>query len=165
MIEAEIKAALTDVQALGCTLVAEAGGDWREGHSSVEERLAVGCTIRNRVRAASRRKTYRDVVLAPLQFSCWNPGPDANHQRLMQLAAKLVAGEPVTDPLVIESLWLAEGIIQHLVQDRVGGANHYYAPKAMKPAGAKPFWVFLNGHDGPEHPVAAAVGDQLFYRL
>lgn len=159
MTEAQIKAALTDRLALACTMVAEAGGDRKQGNSSLEERAAVGCTVRNRVRRPGKwGDSYLTVCLARLQFSCWNPGPDANHQRLMRLAYLLVTNQPPMDPLVDETLWLADGIISGLVLDRVGGATHYYAPKAMKPAGRVPSWAV------GQQP-AAVVGDQLFFRL
>lgn len=164
--EDQIKAALTDHQALACTMVHEAAGDWRQGNSSVEERIAVGCVLRNRCRQPKRWKPdYRGVALARWQFSCWNPNSGPNHERLMQLAYLLVTGQPVTDSIYLETAYLAQGIQAGTILDRVGGATFYYAPKAMVPAGSKPPWVFVNGKDGPEHPVAAAVGDQLFYRL
>lgn len=159
MNEAEIKAALTDLQALAGTMVAEAAGDRREGNSSLEERAAVGCVIRNRVRRPGGwGDSYRTVCLARLQFSCWNPGDDANHKRLIDLAYLLVTNQPAMDSLVLETLWLAQGIISGTVLDRVNGATHYYAPKAMKPAGRVPAWA------KGKQP-AAAVGDQLFFKL
>lgn len=166
MTEADVKAALTDHQALACTMVHEAAGDWRQGHSSVEERIAVGCVLRNRCRQPKRwAADYRGVALARWQFSCWNPGSGANHDALMRLAYLLVTGQPVTDLIYLETAYLAQGILDGTILDRVGGATFYYAPKAMVPKGSKPRWVFVNGKDGPEHPAAAAVGDQLFYRL
>lgn len=163
---AAVKAALKDHQALALTMIAEAAGDGREGGSSVEERLAVGCVVRNRVLNRRWPKTFAAVCLQRLQFSCWNPGLDANHVRLMALAERLITdGEATADPMLAETLYLAHGIIGGLILDRTGGATCYYAPKAMKPAGAKPAWVFLNGKAGPEHVPAAVVGSQIFYRL
>lgn len=163
--EATIKAALTDEQALALTMLAEAGGDWREGGSSVEERLAVGFVVRNRVKTPRRwGKTFRDVCLARLQFSCWNPGPDANHVRLMALAERIVLGFTNPDPLLAETVYLAAGVISGVFLDRTNGATSYYAPKAMVPAGSKPAWVYLNGKSGPEHLPAAVIGSQIFYK-
>lgn len=163
--EATIKAALDDEQALALTMLAEAGGDWREGGSSVEERLAVAFVVRNRVRTPRRwGKTFRDVCLARLQFSCWNPGTDPNHVRLMALAEQIVLGFPNTDPLLRETVYLAAGVIDGIFLDQTGGATSYYAPKAMKPAGAKPAWVYLNGKAGPEHVPTAVIGSQIFYK-
>lgn len=164
MTEDQIKAALDERQALGLTMLAEAAGDMADG-SSIEERIAVGCVARNRV-LTSRRwgKTYAAVCLARRQFSCWDPGADPNHVRIMALAADLVAGRPIQDPFVRETLFLADGIIGGQLGDRTGGATSYYAPKAMKPANSKPFWVYLNGKDGPEHQPTAVIGSQVFYK-
>lgn len=164
--EAAITAALDDEQATALTMVAEAAGDNAEGASSVEERLAVGTVIRNRVQASGRRwaKTFRGVCLARSQFSCWNPGTDPNHVRLMALAGRLVAGLASDDPIYAETVYLARGIIGGVILDRTGGATHYYAPAAMNPAGSKPFWVYLNGKNGPEHRPTAVIGSQVFYR-
>lgn len=164
--EAAVKSALSETFATALTMFAEAAGDGKEGGSSVEERLAVGCVIRNRVQARRWPKTFAGVCLQRLQFSCWNPGTDANHVRLMALAERLIVnGEADADPMLKETIYLARGVIAGAILDRTGGATCYYAPKAMIPAGSKPFWVFVNGKDGPEHAPSAAIGSQIFYKL
>ena len=164
-LELQIKGLLSNLDALALTMIAEAGGDWREGGSSVEERLAVGAVVRNRVQTKKRWGTdFRSVCLAPRQFSCWNAGTDPNHVRLMAMAERLTLGVPTPDPLFMETAYLAKGLINGTILDRTGGATSYYAPAAMKPAGSKPFWVFLNGKDGAEHVPTAVVGSQVFYR-
>jgi hypothetical protein len=138
---AEIKAALDDTLALALTLWAEARGDAADG-SSLEERVAVGCVVRNRHLASGRRRSYKQLVLAPLQFSCWNDTPsDDNHRKLKALAEAVVAGRPHGDQLLEECLYLASGIIRGKILDRTGGALNYYAPKAMVPAGTVPSWA------------------------
>jgi len=160
MTEDQIKAALTDLDALTLTMWAEAAGDTVEGMSSVEERIAVGCVIRNRVKLPDRYgDSYREVCLRRRQFSCWNQGSDANHVRLMALAAVLLAGQPVS-AVVLETRALARLIITGVLLDRVNGATSYYAPKAMKPKGSKPKWIF---RDGTEVSPVAIVGTQRFY--
>lgn len=160
MTEDEVKAALTDLDALTLTMWAEAAGDTAEGRSSVEERIAVGCVIRNRVQKPERYgDSYRAVCLARKQFSCWNHGTDANHVRLMALAEALIAGQPVS-LVVQETRALARLIMTGVLLDRVSGAVSYYAPKAMLPKGAKPKWIFKNGTE--VQPVAV-VGTQRFY--
>lgn len=160
MTEPEIIAALVDRSALGLTLWAEGRGDAREGHSSVEERLAIGCVIRNRLPQFTRWRatvqTYRGICLAPRQFSCWNAGTDANHIALIEQARRLVAGEPSKDRLLDESMFLADGIISGVIIDRTGGADSYYAPKAMTPVGRVPAWAV-----GKQ---MLAIGQQLFCR-
>ncbi len=159
--EQAIKDLLTDRQALAFTMHFEAGGDNHEGESSVEERLAVGCVVRNRLYTKNRwGKTYRTVCLAKLQFSCWNPGPDANHLRLMAWAEAFLDKAP-TDPLLVETFWLADGIMTERALDHTNGATSYYAPAAMVPKGSKPSWVYRNG---TEVPPVATIGRQIFYK-
>jgi hypothetical protein len=141
----DILNALADDTALALTAWAEGRGDWREGHSSVEERIAIMVTVRNR-RLEWRRwraadNTYRAICLAPNQYSCWLPGPGANHQALMALAADVVARRTITDDIFLETLYLARGVIGGQILDRTGGAVSYYAPKAMVPAGRVPGWA------------------------
>lgn len=164
MTEAQIKAQLSDLQALTCTMIAEAAGDRRDG-SSVEERIAVGCVIRNRVLDPGWwGNTYRAVCLKPWMFSCWNPGPDVNHQRTMRLAYEYVTGQPVVEPIVLETQALAELIIDRIVLDCTGGSDHYYAPLAMKPKGAAPKWA-KDRTTGVVRAPTAIVGTQHFYRI
>lgn len=162
MTEQDIIAALTEMQTLAATAVAEAAGDSREGQSSVEERIAVMSVVRNRLRQPLRfGHTYREVCLAPAQFSCWTPGPDANHQRLIALAYLLVTHQPLLNAIADETLYLANGIISGVIADRTNGATSYYAPKAMKPAGRVPPWAMKNGK---KIAPVAQVGDQLFFK-
>lgn len=163
MTEGEIRRALTHVQATACTMLAEAAGDSLDG-SSVEERIAVGCVIRNRVKAGRFGTSFRDVCLKPKQFSCWNPGTDRNHVRLVEVAGELLKGV-FPDPVMVETLYLAEGILGGAIIDRTRGATHYYAPDAMVPEGSKPRWVYKNGRDGEEHLPLCRVGRQRFYRV
>lgn len=161
MTDAEIKAALTDLQALALTLDAEGRGDRAEGNSSVEERIAVGCAIRNRV-AHPRRfgVTYRAVCLAPKQFSCWFVGGGAaNYLRTLGIARALVEGAPlpISQPdtaLLHESIFLAEGIVGGQLLDRVNGATHYMTRALWK--AAPPAWA------RGLRP-AAVVGSQVFF--
>jgi hypothetical protein len=154
----EIKGGLNDRLALGLTAWAEARGDAAQGGSSVEERLAVMAVCRNRAADTLHRwpKTVAGVCLQPVQFSCWNTGADVNHLALMAQAQAVLAGMIVADRLLQETLYLADGVLAGIIADRTGGANHYYAPKAM--GGKVPAWA------KGRQPVAA-VGDQLFFRL
>lgn len=161
MTEQGVKDLLTDLQALAFTMHFEAAGDVTQGGSSVEERLAVGCVARNRLYTKNRwGKTYRSVCLGKAQFSCWNPGTDPNHIRLMAWAEAFLDKAP-TDPILVETFWLADGIISGRALDRTGGATSYYAPDAMIPKGSKPYWVFK---DGVEVAPAAMIGRQVFYK-
>lgn len=161
--DAEIRARLIDLHALAITMDAEGRGDASEGGSSVEERIAIGCTIRTRAdanRKAWGGETIRGVCLQDRQYSCWTViGGSANYTRTMAIARSLVEGGSsglgVADlDLLHESMYLAEGIIGRQLLDRIKGATHYYAPAAMvgEPAWAK-----------GKTPIAR-VGRQLFFK-
>lgn len=158
MTEEQLKAGLNDHLALGLTAWAEARGDAAQGGSSVEERLAVMAVCMNRAADVRHRwpKTVAGVCLQPVQFSCWNPGKDANHLALVEQAQAALDGKVIADGLLQETLFLADGVLRGIIQDKTGGANHYYAPKAM--GGKVPAWA------KGLRPVAV-VGDQLFFRL
>lgn len=161
MTDVEIRQRLTDRIALAGTMWAEGRGDAREGHSSVEERLAIGCVCRNRLETRRWGTTYRAVCLAAKQFSCWNAGVDANHQALLALVARtldglLLSGDASDDPVFNETLYLAGGVIHGEILDRTNGALSYYAPAAMKPRGRVPAWAVGR--------VGVAIGTQFFFR-
>lgn len=158
---------LTDVAALAGTMYAEAAGDSKEGGSSVEERIAVGCVIRTRVEKfrqySAHEQTVKGICLAhndkgTYQFDCWRPGSGANHDRLIAQMGLLVEGRPLTDLVLKETLYLAEGVLSSILLDRTKGANMYYAPVSMVPPGSVPSWA------KGKTPVAA-IGSQLFYKF
>jgi len=145
MTDAKILAALDQRSTLGLTLWAEARGQGLDGLA------AVGRVIRHRAEDPRWPSTYKEVCLQPKQFSCWNPGPDANHARLMALAEAVVTGV-ATDPALAECLFIADGIRSGQLLDRTKGANHYWSPDAMVPAGRVPAWakgkrpITIGGH-------------------
>lgn len=125
MTDAEIKASLTDFDAFWLTLWAEARSEPIEGI------VGVACVIRNRVLTPGRfGGTYAAVCLAPKQFSCWNDGPDENHQRVMALARAVSNGLPERielqrDPIIRQVRWVARGVQSGELLDRTKGASHY----------------------------------------
>lgn len=161
-----LKGSLPENETLALTAWAEARGDFNQGGSSVEERIAVMSVIRNRVASpAWWGNHYRTICLKSGQFSCWNDNPtDRNHRDLVVLATKVVAGGASGDQLFEETRFLADGIRRGFILDRVGGADHYYAPKAMLPAGSAPKWA-KDPKTGLVLPPAVIVGDQHFYHV
>ena len=153
--------ALGDHAILWLTMWAEGRGDSAEGHSSVEERIAIGCVIRNRVNTPHRfDKTYAQVCLAPRQFSCWQVIDGAvNHQAVLALAAQLQAGtlQPF-DPLCRETMFLARGILTGDLVDHTNGAAHYVTT-ALAMSAQAPAWV-------RQVPVTdrLVIGSQVFLR-
>jgi N-acetylmuramoyl-L-alanine amidase len=119
----QIVAALTDAQALLCTLYGEGRGE------SVNGRVAIGAVIRNRVRLGKWGSTYKSVCLAPWQFSCWKAAGGAeNHTVVMRLARQLAEGDAgAITPLVAETRYLADGIIEGVLLDPTRGAINYHA--------------------------------------
>jgi N-acetylmuramoyl-L-alanine amidase len=121
-----------DVRALGptavlaLTLYGEARGE------PVESRIGVACTVRNRVRADLGGdgkpdwwgEGYDGVCLARSQFSCWN-ATDPNYPILTALAAQPDRWHE--NAVLAECQWIADGIVDGRVTDRVGNATHYYA--------------------------------------
>jgi spore germination cell wall hydrolase CwlJ-like protein len=63
----------TNLLHLAKTIYGEARGE------SIETMLAVGWVIRNRLCSGHYGATYKDVVLQPKQFSCWNKN-DPNYK-------------------------------------------------------------------------------------
>ena len=158
MTDADVLAALDDRTALGLTGWAEARAipmD-EDSHSQIEELAAVMCVARNRVIRMGAHGVvagYKDVCLAPKQFSCWNPGVDSNHVALMKLAHQIIEQTAPIDALVKECLFLADGVISGAILDRTNLATSYYAPAAMIPPGrvpsaavGKPFLLIGNQH-------------------
>lgn len=127
---AQILAALSPLQVVAMTIWAEARAEPIEGE------VAVGSVIRNRLLRPKRfADTWAGVCLAKWQFSCWIPqGGQANYQMLM---AKCEAALGGVQPWPAQQLWVAEGILSGVLEDRVAKADHYYASWMPKP----PAWA------------------------
>jgi len=65
----------TNLLHLAKTIYGEARGE------SIETMFAVGWVIRNRLHVKRYGDTYKDVVLQPKQFSCWNKG-NPNYRKI-----------------------------------------------------------------------------------
>ena len=105
---------LTRTQLLGLCL-------WGEGRSeTVLGRLAIAHVILNR--AEKRGLSIPDIILQPLQFSCFTPkGGEANYKAVVARAKDT----SYDDPLWRECLWLADGAIRGMTVDPTLGADHY----------------------------------------
>lgn len=153
----EARALLTAPDVLALTMYGEARGDNRDG-SSVEERIAVGCVVRNRLTKDPARfgHGFASVCWARLQFSCWNEN-DPNSAELWHQGRIIASGIRITDPILAETHWLARGIVDGVIRDNTDGATHYFAPRSMKPAGTRPNWAIGK-------TPCATVGTQLFFK-
>lgn len=161
MTERDIIAALSPVQTVALTLWAEGRSATADfDHDGIPDLLeAIASVILNRVKVQWHGwgLTAQEVCLQPKQFSCWNPGADANHLALLDAARHLLRSD-VIGPILRQCLALAAEVCTGTLRDAVNGATFYYSPAAMTPAGRVPSWAV--GHE----PVAVVSGTR-FYRL
>ena len=104
-----------EIDLLTRTMLGEAAGEDAYGQA------AVGSVIRNRTRDSRWGGSYENVVLAPKQFSAWNSGAGGNDPSKW---------DPNSD--AYKRTWrIAEGIYDGTIDDKTGGATHYYSPNGM----------------------------------
>lgn len=148
----QIREVITDQTALIATLLGEAAKE------SIEGQIAVACVIRNRAKHPRWwGKTFKGVCLAKAQFSCWWEKND-NTARVYALADALHRRVDATGALsVVGQLhWVAAGVMDDMLLDNTGGADHYHAN-----------WMFEKGLPKWAHgrkPVKT-IGGHTFYRL
>lgn len=152
MTREQIRAALTEEQAVYLTLDGEAAGEPLDGQ------IGVACVIRNR--AMNPRwwgRGYKGVCLAPSQFSCWWED-SANSVRLYSIAAGIVTGQPLGERTALAELrWIAGGVMSEQLLDRSNGADHY-CTEALLQSARRPSW------SRGQVPVAGIAG-HVFFRL
>jgi N-acetylmuramoyl-L-alanine amidase len=124
---------------------------WGESRGEpVEGQIAVGCVVRNRLQAAvNTAPRWRDVCLAPNQFSCFNPD-DPNYGPL-QLA---LAGHP--SARLAQQFWIADGVMSGMVQDNTHGATHYLTTALL--ISHPPSWA-------RDQPTRATIGAHSFLKV
>lgn len=110
---------LSPIEILTLTLIGEARGE------PIEGMVAVGNVIRNRLRhEPGRYKSYSDVCLARLQFSCWNED-DPNRVLLLSIGEQLLSQKTLTEPSHRQCYWTAKGIDQAMINDNTHGSLNY----------------------------------------
>lgn len=124
MIRDDVRAGLTNIAAVACTIFGEARGE------SILGQMAVGCVIRNRVRNARVARTYAAVATAPWQFSCWfetSPNADLVYTVATALSADVMPSLEIADlAMLAQAQWISDGIVHDdLHEDVSGGATHY----------------------------------------
>lgn len=137
----------TDVLTLARTLWGEARGEPLDGQ------IAVAWVIRNRAQRpafagvlAGRAGAVMHCCLAPWQFSCWNDS-DPNRAKLLVLREDQCRGQ----------MGVASNVLDGLVADPTGGADHYHT--IARPAWATPWppdWAATM-------PETARFGGHVFY--
>jgi N-acetylmuramoyl-L-alanine amidase len=119
MTDAEVIASLNTPAIVALTLYGEARNERIEGL------VAVACVIRNRVNAGRFGADYRDICLAPWQFSCWKrEGGEANHAEVLK-AARSIALKKLLGPALRECVWVADGAVGDILRDVTRKSTHY----------------------------------------
>lgn len=139
---------LLQAHVLGLTLDAEGRGEGIHGMA------AIGATIENRRQWGRWGASWKDVCTARQQFSCWNPGEDENHIRLVRFANLLKIG--ITPEELRPALELADAVITGQVTDETQGADHYCTVAVLErklPAWADPA------------KMTVSIGRHVFFRL
>lgn len=154
-----IRAALSGLFVLALTLWGEARASYVTGKgweaAPLGSRLNVASVIVNRVERNQRGfggDTVKGVCLKRWQFSCWEPSAgwddprdddllSENYEAVMRHAEAILAGGPVTDPILAECIWIAALAEDGLLKDSIHQATHYYSPRGMKPRGREPNWA------------------------
>lgn len=149
----QIRAALSDMQALICTLFGEAANE------PVEGQIAVANVIRNR--AAHPRwwgRDIRGVCLAKSQFSCWWER-NQNTARVYALAEALIRRQDATSSRTVLSQlhWIAAGVVDGLLIDNTQSADHYLTDWLYR-SDKCPAWA-------KRKPPVARIGAHVFFRL
>lgn len=128
---------------------------WGEARGeSLAGQVAVACVVRNRLKqAVNTAPRWRDVCLAPAQFSCFNPG--SPEEAAMGEAAKIAMTSTRT-PALSQALWIADGVMSGAALDLVHGADHYLTTSLLQ--SAPPSWA-------KDQPVLAVYGAHSFLKV
>ncbi len=124
---------------------------WGESRGEpVEGQIAVACVVRNRVKHGAPSTRYRDVCLAPEQFSCFNPD-DPNFVKIQRAADMLMTALPT--PELQQSSWIADGVMSGAAMDNTGGSRNYLTAALLE--SAPPVWA-------KDRPILARIGAHVF---
>lgn len=101
------------------TIAGEAGGESPEGQA------AVAHVIMNRAGDGKYGPNIASVIMAPKQFSVWNPGDPAGN-----IARNLDPNSPQYQRIG----QIVDGVTSGNIPDPTGGARNYYNPRAASPS-------------------------------
>lgn len=117
----DIRAALTDEQALTATLLGECAGE------PIAGQIAVAQVIRNRMLHPRwwGGPDARSVCLKPDQFACWWES-GANTRAVYDVADALIERQPVGERSGLAQLrWIAQGVLGDQLVDVSKTSDHY----------------------------------------
>lgn len=151
MTNEELKSSLLPADIFYLTIVGEARGE------PVEGQIAVGNVIMNRLKSnPNKYKIVHDVVLEPLQFSCWNI-TDPNRKMLEELANKILFGKDFPDnPVYVQCRYIAQGVYNRSLMDNTFRATHYMTTSLFH-SDKRPAWAKFPRTD----PIS--IGHQVFF--
>ena len=113
--------AVSDWEILARCLLGETEGESELG------KLAVACVIRNRLYGNAFPNSYHEVILQPMQFSCFNKDSPRLHIMLY----------PETNKTYPQCIRLAKSVILESALDITGGADHYFNESVVQPTWAQ----------------------------
>jgi len=120
MTDHELIGQLSNLETLSLTLYGEARGE------RVEGRVAVGCVVRNRIKAKRYGVDAKAVCLMPRQFSCWLYHDEAHkHNYGSLLFAARALRNDLPGPALRECVWIAGGILDDAIEDITRQSTHY----------------------------------------
>jgi spore germination cell wall hydrolase CwlJ-like protein len=92
---------------------------WGEARgASMEAKIAMANVIWNRHKMW--KKTLKDVILKPKQFSCFNED-DKNRPKMLEVLNQ----EPLVDVDYWECYWVAWGVMYEYLKNNIGKACYY----------------------------------------
>jgi N-acetylmuramoyl-L-alanine amidase len=123
---------------------------WGEARGEpIHGKIAVAWVVRNRMIDKRWPDTYEDVILQPLQFSCFNDDDPNRESVINHLFPSCGAWN---DRDWRECRYAAEGVYDLWVQDLTKGANHYHTKQIT------PYWA-------DSTKVTVIIENHIFYRL
>lgn len=135
---------LSDLEIFSLTVYGEARGE------KVEGQIAVANVIKNR---CVNGKTYRDICLAPYQFSCWNKN-DPNRNMLLEIGEQLIHNNKVNNIHLKQIQYLVIGIDIGSLLDNTKRARNYLTKNLYRSEKA-PLWA-------KTMTVTAQIGNHIF---
>lgn len=144
--------ALSSTEILALTIIGEGRGE------PIQGQVAIGCVIRNRLaRSPAKYKNLGDVCLENKQFSCWNED-DPNRVFLLEIANKMMSGQPLSDAYLKQCVYVAVGIADWSIMDNTAGAVNYLTFNLFN-SDRRPKWASNPIHDPITH------GKQVFFSV
>jgi spore germination cell wall hydrolase CwlJ-like protein len=139
-----------DVDLVAAILIAEAGGEGREGM------IAVMNVINNR---ATNNKSYRDVVLAPYQFSCVNDYTTKRKPPAYQSLDRFIDSQKNYVHFIMATS-IVRGVMLGEIPDNTFGATHYYNPRKVTPYWTHPEY----GGQNPKADRTVTISNHWFFK-